>query len=175
MAVRWTNVYCPHCEKMAERNHGHPLYLWGSPFKVCGRCLKPYVDTRYKELALRPLEWYIQHQPPRILGFFSGLLWLIGTFSSLISGAALLISIDGPDYDDMLRKYAIAFMISVAVYFLHQKLDRWINSRYIEAWDMKYLMKMHKESEDRLKDDKYFNRLLALGIPSISFYEEVKK
>lgn len=50
MNVKIPNIICPHCK--TNMGLATEQYLYGSPFRVCKKCKKTYVDARYHEIAV---------------------------------------------------------------------------------------------------------------------------
>ena len=62
---------CPHCHAVVDKKTYHGMserYFWGNPDRVCIHCKKGYYDSRYVEIATKPLSWFEKRKPYDSLG-----------------------------------------------------------------------------------------------------------
>ena len=172
--MRYTITRCPNCERMVEyTTGGKDRISWGSPFKVCRHCKTPYIDPRYKEPALRSLDWYIERQKRAFDLFPAFCAWLAALFTSIFAIVAFgnFFEQNGP-LDT--KGYIICFLVSALVLIGSKKAAKSVSTKRIPMRVDKDFLKAYRESENRLRNPGYRNSLLSLGADVYSSFDNVK-
>lgn len=139
---------CPHCGLKYAYWQPKNTALYGSPFRVCSRCGKVFIDKMYKEIAVDGYNEYflMKVQPFSIFAIVIGIILIlvdvlgIKVYLAAVIGGIFLIA-------------GIYFVIS----------DIRDHEKRIAEYK-----KLKKESEDRLSDPEYAKALKELGynVPS---------
>ena len=172
--MRYTIKRCPNCQKIVESvDGGKDCIIWGSPFKVCGKCGSPYVDPQYKEPALKSLDWYIERQKRAFdwLPFFCHWIATLMTpiFAIFVVGS-FSIQLSVGDTKD----YIICFLVSVLVLIGSKKASKSVLSKRMPLRVNKKFLKTYRESENRLRNPEFRKRLLSLGADVYLSFPDVK-
>lgn len=173
MAIHYTIKRCPNCNKRVEFLNGRPSLLWGSPFKKCGHCGAPYIDSQYKEPALRTLDWYIERQPKTFDWLPSFLAWLFA-FPTIFSAMFIVFDFFSPFLRDDRKDFLILFLASVLIMVLSMNVAKSISTKRTSIRVDKDFLKVYRASEKRLSNESYLNNLLGLGADKFSFFDDIK-
>lgn len=137
---------CPKCGKTEMGN----MYMYGSPFRKCTKCGKEYVDTRFREVAIDGFD--PKSESPMFYLKGAGLMAIFLVIALVFMKAQLdagyvatkgkvLVGVTG---------FGVATMLILAV-------------RNFLGFDQKLNGKALKESEKRLTNQDYVQKLVELG------------
>ncbi len=141
---------CPYCGKTIRVKRFKAEHAYGSPVRVCEFCKKTYIDRYYRELALEdPNALDRRKVAPKNVGMllFGVLIILLGVFLF-------------PEEKDIMIKVLLA-----ALGGLLTLSAAWVLITEYRTYDarMKFFDEERAESEKRLKDPEYAQKLKSAG------------
>ncbi|HWR23952.1 MAG TPA: hypothetical protein VN366_10820 [Feifaniaceae bacterium] len=150
MAKRGIENNCPYCGRTIRIKSAKTEHAYGSPVRQCEFCKKTYIDRYYRELALEDADKIDRRKlAPKNAGMllFGALLILLGYF--LFPG----------EKDIIIRVLMMALggLLALAAAFVIVTEYRTYDAR------MKFFEEELSESEKRLKDPEYAQKLKNAG------------
>ena len=148
--IRSNGGKCTNCGKPIS-NYNASSTDYGSPIKTCKNCNQPYLDSRYRELA-------IEEPWPGDLKASTGIkIALMGLFIFAVSGGITFLTYHFKGY--YYKKLAFVAILSLLVigYGLFDAV------RVKTGAKQKSLEKKREASEQRLMDKAYARQLADLG------------
>lgn len=150
MAAKGIQNNCPYCGKTIRVKRYKAEHAYGSPVRTCEHCAKTYIDRYYRELALEGEKSIDRRKiAPKNVGMmlFGILIVLFGAFLF-------------PEEKDI--------MIRVLLIILGGLLTlsaAWVLITEYRTYDarMKFFEEERAESEKRLKDNEYAQKLKNAG------------
>ena len=131
-------IKCPHCNNIVEHSVGKPNHL-GSPFRICSRCGKEYIDTNYREAALLTKKDFILSYP-----WFAAILHIAISLIAIIGSIILMVTYG---FDFM---FLIAMFAGIAMLYTPTK-QLIVLKKYISLEDEKLNQEI-EASKARLSD-----------------------
>ena len=141
---------CPYCGKTIRVKRTKAEHAYGSPVRTCEFCKKTYIDRYYRELALEdPGKLDRRKVAPRNIGMllFGALIILLGVFLF-------------PEAKDIMIK-----VLLIVLGGLLTVSAAWVLITEYRTYDarMKFFEEERAESEKRLKDPEYAQKLKNAG------------
>lgn len=138
-------IQCPFCGNKIERRSMN-TYRLGSPFRICPRCKKEYIDEDYHELAI---EDFRDQTPIKMYLLIAGLFTLIIPLCSFVAGREEWLLFTGIFY--------FVFLIIFLPLFL-KKVIYVVSGRQKKTVDQ-----LKRESIQRFRDPMYCMKMIAAG------------
>lgn len=141
---------CPYCGKTIRVKRSKAEHAYGSPVRACEFCKKTYIDRYYRELALEdPGKIDRRKVAPKNIGML-----LFGVLAILL-GVFLF-----PEQKDIMIK-----VLLIALGALLAFSAAWVLVTEYRTYDarMKFFDEERAESEKRLKDPEYAQKLKNAG------------
>lgn len=138
-------AFCPHCQ--SRQSEPENRWCYGSPIRTCPKCHGEFLDKRYTELAVSGIPEKQLSVKRDLIFILIGLGFIaVGFLLSIIRGGwnikSSVISIDG-------GFMALCFIVDVISILTGSKLKK--------------LEKLKGQSEERLRNYEYAEKLVNLG------------
>ena len=148
--IRQAMDICPYCGAKIK-DYVPNKWLYGSPVRVCGKCGKNYIDSRYHEIA-------VEGYQPGALSVSRDLKCILILLAMLlISGGILFYELNFSNYYHPMF-FFIILMSVIGVIFMLADIIRIKTGSKERA-----LEKLKAESEGRMKNSEYAHMLKDLG------------
>lgn len=134
---------CPHCNNAVSAGN---IKEFGSPFRICPHCNQEYVETGYREAALHPNKYR-----PKVITIKDILIGLACIAGSIVFWA--LAQDTG-----RLKGYVVAVILFIMGFIIPISAVTSYKDR------VKEYEAALKESEERISDPEYMEKLRSYGI-----------
>lgn len=139
--ANWDYTSCTNCKYYEPFNRKFDIF--GSVIRTCPKCGNTYIDKRYREVALKPVEFY-QKRPMK-----KWVLRLLIIVSCVLY--ALTAIYNDEDFTFVLLGLVIASLVAIFAYVLTRR----------PSYDK--IRGIYRDSENRLKDPDYVRLLVKIG------------
>lgn len=143
---------CPHCGYAYQIHQSGDQHFYGSPFRMCGRCHKGYIDADAIEIAVSG----VRERDKMPFNFGNLVFVALGIF----------MLVEGIKYEMLSLTLMGLFPLGLATYLIYDQIK---NYQERLAW----LEKETIASENRLKNIDYARRLADIGYKVPKKYLEI--